>query len=86
MYKCKQSIILEDNYGVDHQFLKGHLYWLEDSMETHLYARGANYITPIKKVGYFISQDKIDKYFVWKNEAYAYGGCGRNRMLSFERI
>ncbi|MFI2856881.1 hypothetical protein ACH6EH_07045 [Paenibacillus sp. JSM ZJ436] len=80
MYKCKQSIILEDNFGVDHQFLKGHKYSLEDSTEENIYGIGFGYITISKKSCYFISQDKIDKYFKWEEPVYATGSFGGKRF------
>jgi hypothetical protein len=64
VYLCKQSVILEDKFGLEYQFLKGHKYSIETkNTEKYIYARGINYITPIEKDCFFLTEEQATEYF-----------------------
>jgi hypothetical protein len=48
-YRSKRSVILEDEMGGEHQFLKGHLYRFANSKESY-YRLGGSF--------FFLSEDK----------------------------
>jgi hypothetical protein len=84
VYRAKETVILEDLFGKDQLFLKGHEYVINiDDTETHLYAKGVNYIRPVEKKGYFLSKEQVNKYFEYVEESYLQGGRGNKKLLSF---
>lgn len=85
MYKAKTSKIIEDLFGIDHLFLKGHEYIINvDDTEREIRVGGANYARFMPKQGFFLSSEVVKEHF----EIVKYGcvivGKGNPNLLSFE--
>jgi hypothetical protein len=85
MWKCTESIILEDKFGVDHQFLKGHEYpSIEvNNTEKYIIERGINWIRHIPKNSYFLTKEQRDQYFTYVKQHYVTYSMGNPSQLQF---
>ena len=85
-YKAVQSIILEDKFGVDHQFLKGHSYTIEaNNIEKYITIRGVNIIQCIPKKAYFLTKEQVEKYFKEINFEPAVGSRGNPKTIRWSK-
>lgn len=85
MYKAKKSVILEDRFGLDHQFLKGHLYAIDTNSETRdIIFKGAGWIRVEKSIAYFLTKEQVEKYFEWVHIEPLRGGSGNPKLIAFK--
>jgi hypothetical protein len=81
----KQSVIIEDLFGLDHQFLKGHKYVINiDDTEQYIKFIGSNYVSYEKKKGYFLSKEMVEKHFDIVRYRVATGGSGHSKVVGWE--
>lgn len=87
MYRAKGSVIIEDLFGLDQQFLKGHEYILHiDNIDKNILVRGANYIQYLPKQGYFLSREHVNEHFEWVNDEHTVASMGNSKLLSFKKM